>query len=136
MTTYLLDTNTFSAIMDQHPQAMAHAATLTSTDKVVICTIVRGEILYGIERMPHGRRRRDVEAKAANLFARTPCEDIPEAVADIYARIKRDAERRGTPLDENDLWIAATALAIGAVLVTSDSDFQRVTGLTIEDWTI
>jgi predicted nucleic acid-binding protein len=48
--TYLLDTNTFSAIMDQRPQAMAHAAVLSSTDEVVICAIVRGEILYGIER--------------------------------------------------------------------------------------
>jgi predicted nucleic acid-binding protein len=53
--TYLLDTNTFSAIMDQRPQAMAHAAVLSSTDEVVICAIVRGEILYGIERMPQGR---------------------------------------------------------------------------------
>jgi hypothetical protein len=28
-------------------------------------------------------------------------------------------------LDENDLWIAATALALDAVLITRDSDFQR-----------
>ncbi len=47
MATYLLDTNTFSAIMNQHPQTMAHAAALSSADEVVICTIVRGEILYG-----------------------------------------------------------------------------------------
>jgi predicted nucleic acid-binding protein len=37
-------------------------------------------------------------------------------------------------LDENDLWIAATALSVGAVLVTMDSDFERVEGLTVEDW--
>ena len=39
-------------------------------------------------------------------------------------------------LDENDLWIAATALSVGAVLVTMDSDFRRVDGLRMEDWTI
>jgi len=38
-------------------------------------------------------------------------------------------------LDENDLWIAATARALGAIVVTTDSDFQRVSGLQIEDWT-
>ena len=41
----------------------------------------------------------------------------------------------GTPLDENDLWIAATARALEAVVVTTDSDFQRVSGLQTADWT-
>jgi predicted nuclease of predicted toxin-antitoxin system len=49
--------------------------------------------------------------------------------------IKWDAERQGTPLDENDLWIAATARALEAIVVTIDSDFQRVSGLQTEDWT-
>jgi tRNA(fMet)-specific endonuclease VapC len=64
-----------------------------------------------------------------------PCEPIPETAADHYARIKRETERKGVRLDENDLWIAATALSLGAVLVTTDSDFQRVSGLRVEDWT-
>ena len=38
-------------------------------------------------------------------------------------------------MDENDLWIAATALALGATLVTRDSDFSGTPGLVIEDWT-
>jgi predicted nucleic acid-binding protein len=38
-------------------------------------------------------------------------------------------------LDENDLWIAATARALGAVLVSRDADFARVDGLSTEDWT-
>ncbi|MEK6563200.1 MAG: PIN domain-containing protein, partial [Candidatus Binatota bacterium] len=37
--------------------------------------------------------------------------------------------------DENDLWIAATALFLNAVLVSMDSDFQRVNALNVEDWT-
>ncbi|TAJ77093.1 type II toxin-antitoxin system VapC family toxin, partial [bacterium] len=52
-----------------------------------------------------------------------------------YAIIKSAAERQGTPLGENDLWIAATALSVGAVLVSMDSDFQRVNALKVEDWT-
>jgi tRNA(fMet)-specific endonuclease VapC len=133
--TYLLDTNTFSFLIERQPQVVARATSIAPSDRMVICAIVRGEILYGIERMPQGRRRRHVETTAANLFAQIPCENIPESAGDTYARIKRDAERKGTPLDENDLWIAATALAIGAALVTSDSDFQRVSGLTLEGWT-
>jgi predicted nucleic acid-binding protein len=35
------------------------------------------------------------------------------------------------PLDENDLWIAATALAMDAALVIRDSDFQAIGGLAV-----
>jgi predicted nucleic acid-binding protein len=45
--------------------------------------------------------------------------------------VKVARQRRGLPLDENDLWMAATALAIGATLVTRDSDFREIEGLAI-----
>jgi len=38
-------------------------------------------------------------------------------------------------LDENDLWIAATALAMGAALITRDSHFEQIEGLSVQDWT-
>ena len=135
MQTYLLDTNAFSALMDEHPKMLARSAKLSTADRVLICAIVRGEIRYGLERMPPGRRQRDFSAKAADLFARTPCVDISETMSDIYGRIKRECERQGTALTENDLWIAACALNLQAVLVTSDSDFENVAGLSCEDWT-
>ena len=49
---------------------------------------------------------------------------------DIYAGLKL-AQRRGLVLDENDLWVAATALALGAALVSRDSDFAGIDGLQI-----
>ncbi len=135
MTTYLLDTSAFSALMDRHPKAVAHAAALRATDALVTCVVVRGEVLYGLERMPRGRRRQDFEAMATGLFRKIPCEPLPVAAADVYAQIKYEAERQGTPIDDNDLWIAATALLLGARLVTSDTDFHRIKNLPSEDWT-
>lgn len=39
-------------------------------------------------------------------------------------------------MEENDLWIAATAISLGAVLVSADGDFERVGApLELEDWT-
>lgn len=70
-----------------------------------------------------------------HLFVQFPCQSLADAIADVYARIKLATQRQGTTVDENDLWIAATALHLGAVLVTADSDFQRVPGLVLEDWT-
>jgi predicted nucleic acid-binding protein len=104
-------------------------------DRVAICTITRGEIMYGLLRLPQGRRRTNLEAEATHLFSQMVCMSAPESAADAYARAKTMAQRAGMSLDENDLWIAATALSLGAVLVTMDSDFQRVGGLRVEDWT-
>jgi tRNA(fMet)-specific endonuclease VapC len=132
---FLLDTNAFSDLMRDHPKVGVRLASLAATDQVVICSIVRGEIRYGIERLPNSNQRRDLDAKAAHLFAVIPCEPVPEAAGDQYASVKLSRQQKGLALDENDLWIAATALAIGATLVSRDSDFQQISGLTVEDWT-
>ncbi len=134
MALYLLDTSAFSALMGEDPATLQRMASIGSDDQLAICTTVRGEIRYGLARMPEGGRRRRFEAKVASLFAQIPCLPLRERVGDAYGRLKRASEQRGLPLDENDLWIAATALAHDAILVTSDSDFQRVSGLAVEDW--
>ena len=77
-----------------------------------------------------------MEAKATKLFAILPCEPVPEAAGDHYAMVKLARQRKGLALDENDLWIAATALTLGAVLISRDSDFQQIDELTVEDWTV
>ena len=132
---FLLDSTTFSHLMRHHPRAAAKLTALSATDRVIICSTVRGEILYGIERLPSGRRRDELANLAAPLFASTVCEPVPEAAGDAYANIKRSQRERGLALDENDLWIAATASALGATLVTTDTDFQRVANLLTADWT-
>lgn len=133
--TYLLDTTIFSGLMRRDLRVQARAASLAPADRAIICTITRGEILHGLIRLAQGRRQGDLEAEAVSVFAQFACLPVPEAAGDRYARIKFEAQSRGTPLDENDLWIAATALSLDATLVTTDSDFQRVTGLKIATWT-
>jgi predicted nucleic acid-binding protein len=132
---YLFDTNAFSDLMREHPKLDARLAKLPPTDRVVVCTVVRGEIQYGLARLPAGKRRRELTSKADRLFAILPCEPIPESAGDCYAETKLARERHSLALDENDLWIAATARALGAVLVSRDTGFSGVDGLTVEDWT-
>ena len=133
--TYLWDTTTFRALMRRDAKVRARVAALTAADRVVICTSTRGEVLYGLARLPEGKRRSALEAEAMAVLGQLVCLAVPEAAADQYASIKGETERKGTPLDENDLWIAATARVLEAVVVTTDSDFQRVSGLQTEDWT-
>ena len=91
---FLLDTTAFSDLMREHPGMQARLAALSSGEAISICTIVRGEILHGIGRLPEGQRRQDLSAKAARLFAAIPCVPIIEAVGDHYADIKLDRQRK------------------------------------------
>mgnify|MGYP001617951169 CR=1 FL=1 len=132
---YLLDTNAFSDLMREQPGLRARVAGLSPADRLIICTIVRGEIRYGISRLSDGRKKRDLETKAEKLFAVITCEPVPEAAGNHYAEMKLARERKGSGLDENDLWIASTARALSATLVSRDADFRQLDGLSLQDWT-
>jgi len=90
--------------MAHAPYATSHFNSLSDlNDYLFTCTIVRGEILFGIQKLPIGRRRQDLENQAINLFDELPCLAVPKEAADYYAFMKNYAEQHGTPLSENDL---------------------------------
>jgi len=128
---FLLDTNAISDLMKAEARLEKWLSSLRDEDRLVTCVIARGEILFGLARLAEGRRRLELEQKAANILAALPCESIPERAAEFYAHAKCVQQRRGLSLDENDLWIAATALALDATLVTRDTDFQQIEHLRI-----
>jgi tRNA(fMet)-specific endonuclease VapC len=130
---YLLDTNIVSAVMADHPKVKARLS--LRPGQIVTCAIVRGEISYGLERLPPGKRRANLEAKAAVVFAALPVVPINPAAGDIYGTIRRSVELKGQNSADNDLWIAAAALSLGAALVSNDQGFSHVPGLVVEDWT-
>ena len=84
---------------------------------------------------PPGKRRANLEAKAALVFASLPVESVTQAAGDIYGTIRRSLELKGQNIDDNDLWIAASAMSLGATLVSNDQVFTHVPGLVVEDWT-
>jgi len=53
-------------------------------------------------------------------------ERITAATADIYAEIYAYLKKRGTPVSPNDLWIAAECVEQNFVLLTLDSDFDKM----------
>ena len=91
------------------------------------------ELLVGAEKSSQPER---VLRQIETLLEAHEIVELTEEVAEHYARIRVGLEGSGTAIGANDLWIAATALAHGATLVTNNTgEFSRVTGLTIEDWT-
>jgi tRNA(fMet)-specific endonuclease VapC len=129
----LLDTNAVSDLMRDHPKMKARVA--NPPGPLIINAIVRGEIRYGLDRLPAGKKRTDLEARAKVILASLGCEPITEQVAEAYGSIKASMERQGLNLQDNDLWIAATGLTLSAILVSRDQLFTNVPGLQVEDWT-
>ena len=130
---YLLDTNVISDLMEDDPPTTRRARDCQE-QSVLTCSVVMGEILYGIEKLDHGRRRETLERKAAEVFSKLRCEPVSKECAEQYSKIKCARRKAGLSLDENDLWIAATAKALGAILVTRDGGLKGTEGLTIENW--
>lgn len=74
------------------------------------------------------------EEVAAHLADFTIIE-LNEQVAWIASRISRDLDRRGLPIGDNDVWIAATALVYRLPLVSRNArHFDRVLGLSVEEY--
>ena len=81
--TYLLDTNAISDLMRAAPLIENWMAGLDQRDRVVTCTIVRGEILFGIARLPPGKRRTELEETGRQFPGVVRCESVPERAADF-----------------------------------------------------
>jgi predicted nucleic acid-binding protein len=102
---------------------------------IVTSVVVLGEIEHGIERLPVGKKRSDLEDKAKEILPAFPVELVTVDVASTYARLRTKLEAHGLNLDDNDLWIVCTAITRGDLLVSRDAVLFRVPGLQIEDWT-
>ena len=99
--------------------------------QAVVPVIVLGELYHGAHRAAlTSREMANIQALIANSIAL----DIDHQTAQQYGAIKYQLQRQGTPIPENDIWIAASALRHHVPLATRDGHFDNVLGLTIERW--
>lgn len=66
-----------------------------------------------------------------SFIARGEIIPIDGNTTQVYAQLRLKLQRAGTPLPENDVWIASTCLQHNLELITLDKHFQRVAGLTL-----
>lgn len=125
--TYLLDTNTISYIASgKSATARERLQGLDRGDVACISSITEAEVRYGLARRPDARAlHRAMDALL--LKFRTLPWGSKEAVA--YGNLRAKLEAKGTSLSELDMLIAAHAIAVGAVLVTTDKAFARIKDL-------
>jgi tRNA(fMet)-specific endonuclease VapC len=128
----LLDTDTLSAIMRQHPAAISRARKyLGEYRRFTFSLITRYEIVRGLLAKGATRQRADFEKLCAVSEVLPVDERIISRAAEIYA----DLYNRGELIGDADILIAATALENGLAAATNNQrHLGRVTGLALENW--
>lgn len=132
MLKYLLDTNICIYISKQKPLNVLNKFENLSVGEVAMSTITYGELLYSARKsQSHIKSLRQLES-LAHLIPPMP---LATDVGDHYGKIRSSLAKKGTPIGNNDLWIAAHALSLNVILVTNnEKEFTRVNQLTIENW--
>ena len=103
---------------------------LETCDEIWIPVIVLGEIKAGILGGSAGVRNENVLSRF--LAKSTVGVLLPtQRTAEQYARLFVQLKRAGTPIPDNDLWIASMALEHHLMLVTRDRHFNRIPQLEI-----
>jgi predicted nucleic acid-binding protein len=104
-------------------------------EALFMSAISASELLHGVHRATDLAEESHRLASVEATLRRFPVLVIDLAVARVHARLAADLARAGTPVPAHDLWIAATCIAHGHTLVTTNArDFERIPGLALEVW--
>lgn len=125
---FLLDSNILIRYLRGE---MAVKEKVEDVDEIFLSTVVIGELLYGARHSARIQQNLEKIYQLAATYKLVPCDF---GTAEQYAIGKALLRQKGTPIPENDLWIAAQAIQHGLGLATVDRHFELIDGLVIEKW--
>ena len=131
MKRYMLDTNTVSHLLKEHP-AVVRRVMAAPMAALCVSAITEGELLLGLAKRPDATR---LHLAVGQFLRRVDVLPWDSVVAKRYGTVRADMARQGRMPAPLDLLIATHALGVDAVLVSNDRAFGQVAELQIEDWT-
>ena len=123
-----LDTNALSAFADGND---ALGAVLMPFRGLALPVAVLSEYRYGLL---GSKRRVRLEEWLDELLGEIRVLETTVRTTAAYAHVRHQLRAAGTPIPENDVWIAATAIEHDLPLVTRDKHFKVVKGLEVLAW--
>jgi tRNA(fMet)-specific endonuclease VapC len=133
---YLLDTNVCIALINGTSPRVRTRFIQATRSKALLATssIVAHELWYGVAKSQLVAD--NARALAAFLSREVALLDYSERDAQAAGENRAELERQGRRIDEYDTLIAGQAFSRNLILVTANTrEFERVKGLTVEDWT-
>jgi len=129
---YLLDSNIFIYIRQKKSEELLRKFEKLRPGEAAISVITFGELIYGAHKSVHETAALE---RLIELVTLIPALPLPEGAAESYGKVRAELELKGEMIGNNDLWIAAHAMAAGLVLITNDeNEFKRVRGLKTQNW--
>jgi toxin FitB len=133
----ILDTNVISELIRQSPEpsVISWLDSLPPAD-VAITAITAAELLYGVARLPDGRRKAELAEAVRAMISedfRDSVEPFDIGAAGRYAAIVAERDRLGRPIGMADAQIAAVCLSLGASLATRNTEDFTDAGIDLID---
>jgi tRNA(fMet)-specific endonuclease VapC len=129
---YLLDTNICIYIRQKRPEAVLRRFSRIRPGEAVLSVITYGDLIYGANK---SSQRAEAVERLRQLVELLPPLPLPKDAGESYGKIRAELESKGELIGNNDLWIAAHALASQLILVTNNErEFRRISGLKVQDW--
>ena len=124
----LLDANIVIALIGKEPQI---AERLKAAGEVLVPSIVMGELYFGACK---SNRVAENLARLDRFAADNVILGVDNQTARRFGEIENRLRRRGRPVPENDIWIAAIAVRHDVILISRDKHFSEFEGLRLEAW--
>lgn len=130
--TYMLDTNICIYAMKRKPAQVLTRLKEALHSGICISSITLAELEYGIKHSSNPEKNAQALIRFLIPFRILP---FDAAAAAEYGKIRAHLQSQGTPIGPLDMLIAGHARSEGLILVTNNAkEFERVPGLTIENW--
>lgn len=136
---FLLDTNVVSEWTKARPDSgVVNWLAQIDEDSVFLSVITFAELRHGVERLPAGKRRKQLDEWLRGelpLRFEQRIIEVDGAVADEWGRLVARHEALGRPIHAMDALIAATAQVHALTLVTRNtSDFEASVKSVVNPW--
>lgn len=123
----VLDTSVFIA---QEAGRIAPAVPDESAISVITLAELHTGVLLAKDTKIRARRLQTL-GRAERDFPALP---IDQEIARTFASILSEARMKGRRPKTMDVWIAATAVRHGVIVITRDADFEQIPGVQIQRW--
>ncbi len=125
---FLLDTNIITAWLKGDASV---ADKIDKAKEIHIPVIVLGELYYGALYSTRVEKNiKDIKSISRNYNVLK----VDEETTITYGNIKTALRKKGKPIPENDIWIAAIAKRYELVVVTRDKHFKEIESINIKIW--
>lgn len=132
MIRYLLDANAVIALLNQPNGIVGRRVRSHHPSEVGLSAVAIHELYYGAFKSQ--RQEYNLGLVDSLLFEVVP---FDREDARLAGEIRAELARRGRPIGPYDILIAGQAKARSLTLVTANtSEFERVSGLAVEDWSV